>query len=216
MSDTPFSSVSFESVESGSVGGGFTAGRRTITLNKRGGSSKEGGRRTDRPRISLKDRRPVYEHADESASSSAAGASADAVASSGPDGVAASAGKEQRRRVVEVRQRQSRDAQLSSRRRGGVSSESSGFNTSGGHRRAMIVLPRNEEKMAAREKLMQMHPHIAQVFRGINPPDVFQQDPFNRVLAAEAPCLPYRRRNMETKSVVESDTRRRHCMHARR
>jgi hypothetical protein len=112
--------------------------------------------------------------------------------------------------VVEVRQRGAREAALQERRaaKAATSSAVSGFNAAGGARKAQIVLPRNSAKMQAREQLMQLHPHIAQLFRGLAPPDEFAFLPFSRILADDAPTAPYRRRNTEIKSVVQWSERR--------
>lgn len=56
--------------------------------------------------------------------------------------------------------------------------------------------------MSARERIMQLHPHVAQAFRGLNPPSELEQQPFRRKLEVDAPRLKYHRRNMEVKSVI--------------
>jgi hypothetical protein len=241
--------------------GSFTVGRKQISLAKNkkqhkqqhqhhdeqqqqqqqshsGGGDRHDGKR--RPRVDLKSQRPVHVHAAALQSHGLVYPSASSGANGGggeedtPDGVNLSlvGATGQRRRVVEVRTKNSRDAQMSASRHqhrsetqasgqsrnGGavrvqvsrvekladVLLSCSGFNTKGGHLKAMIVLPKNEEKMKAREQLMQMHPHIGQVFRGLAPPEVFQQEPFNRILTEHAACMPYRRRNKEAKTVIVS------------
>ena len=211
----------------GNESGGFNPGTRRIITTKKdrqrssgGGGGDRGGRgrgdddeshrdqpRRDRPRISIKDKREVSVslHALGGAEgAAAAGISAEHVGSGLLEGTSL------RRKVVDVRQRNSREAKLQSRREQEAQEKdvSSGFNTQGGQRRALIVLPKSAEKMAAREMLMQMHPHIAQVFRGLNPPDTFTQEPFSRILGENAPLMPYRRRQMEVKTVVQWAERR--------
>jgi len=176
------------------------------------------GRRRERARISIKDRRPITASrvtvggSDSVAEEGSAAALSLHVENESASDLLSGGGTASRRRVVVSRARDRREHAHDSRRFGSASSSSSssrplsqasGFNTRHGQRRALIVLPKSEEKMSAREKLMQIHPHIAQLFRGLNPPDVFQNQPFSRVLEAEAPTLPYRRRNMETKTVVQ-------------
>ena len=209
----------------GSVGPAFTVGERRLVIQKKGHNNKgqhqsqqqtheeednnNRGKRKNRVRISLKDRKTVHLHANSFGPDSSAADAADG----DQDGVELSlaAATSQRRRIIEVRSKSQRDAELQARRHGGqtrkevhaIQSRASGFDTHGGNRRALIVLPKSEEKMKAREMLMQMHPHIAQVFRGISPPDVFQQEPFDRILQAEAPTTPYRRRNLEVKTTLQ-------------
>lgn len=199
----------------------FTTGRRVVItkrkqqqqMDEEQQSSEQSGRRghgrRDRPRVSVKERRPTGSGGlatSGDTEAAAAAATGDELASDSAAALSSdSVGTASRRRVVEVRQRGSRDSRLNERR-DALSDQSSGFNTGRGQRRALIVLPKNAEKMAAREQLMQIHPHIAQVFRGINPPDEFTQEPFTRVLAADAPTMPYRRRNQEVKTVVQWST----------
>jgi len=190
----------------------FTTGRRVVITKRKqqqqaeeeqqrqqqpqSGRRGHGGR--DRPRISVKERRPTGSGA------AAINGEVEAAAEHGDfAGGPVESGTAHRRRVVEVRQRGSRESRLNDRREAALSDQSSGFNTGRGQRRALIVLPKNAEKMAAREQLMQIHPHIAQVFRGLNPPDTFTQEPFERVLAPDAPTMTYRRRNQEVKTVVQ-------------
>jgi hypothetical protein len=148
----------------------FTAGRKTITLTKKQKHQQGGGDGGDghRPRISLEDRKPVHVHA-RNLGGAAAAAGGDYDEGGEELNLSLSEATGQRRRIVEVRQRNSRDAQMSARRHGQsdqIQSQASGFNTQGGNRRAMIILPKNETKMRAREMLMQMHPHIARLPAG--------------------------------------------------
>jgi len=169
-----------------------------------------GGGRKSKLRFSIKDSRPISVNVASlvmahPGAEEAGGAAMSHDTGSGETTVQLNAGTEQRRRVVEVRQRNARQAAQQERR---AVSAVSGFNTKGGERRAQIVLPRNSAKMQAREQLIQLHPHIAQLFRGLAPPDVFDQQPFSRLLADSAPTAPYRRRNAEIKSVVQWHERR--------